>query len=253
MNQSHEPSHHVERVFIDTNELFPFTVMDVLLTLCENRLFRWVWTDELLAEWEDVIVREHQRSPESARSITAAVRVHFSAGRIDPADYRDRITDDLSPDPGDRAHVAACLGGHVNVLLTRNVKDYRSAALVQHGVRVLTADDYLRALEQRHPIAVLGSFIATANARKRPPVTPHELADRIAAAGAAEFANRIRESCRCQMVLRTVARRDSRSSRGPGRPDFRRPNPRRSQFRRSQFRRSQLCRPRPRRPRPRGQ
>ena len=32
----------VEWVFIDTNELFPFTVMDVLLTLCEDRLFDWV-------------------------------------------------------------------------------------------------------------------------------------------------------------------------------------------------------------------
>jgi hypothetical protein len=30
----------MNRVFIDTNELFPFTVMDVLLTLSENRVFQ---------------------------------------------------------------------------------------------------------------------------------------------------------------------------------------------------------------------
>lgn len=40
----------IDRVFIDTNELFPFTVMDVLLTLSEDRLLDWVWTDELLDE-----------------------------------------------------------------------------------------------------------------------------------------------------------------------------------------------------------
>ena len=40
----------LERVFIDTSELFPFTVMDVLLTLSEDFLFTWVWTDELLDE-----------------------------------------------------------------------------------------------------------------------------------------------------------------------------------------------------------
>jgi hypothetical protein len=57
--------------------------MDVLLTLCEDRLFRWVWTDELLDEWEAVIVREHQRTLASARSVTDAVRTHFAAGRID--------------------------------------------------------------------------------------------------------------------------------------------------------------------------
>ncbi|GAB3198054.1 hypothetical protein GCM10027062_11340 [Nocardioides hungaricus] len=52
-----------QRVFIDTSELFPFTIMDVLLTLSEDFLFTWVWTDELLDEWEEVIVREGQRTP----------------------------------------------------------------------------------------------------------------------------------------------------------------------------------------------
>lgn len=37
----------LQRVFIDTSELFPFTIMDVLLTLAEDFLFTWTWTDEL--------------------------------------------------------------------------------------------------------------------------------------------------------------------------------------------------------------
>ena len=36
----------LQRVFIDTSELFPFTIMDVLLTMSEYFLFTWVWTDE---------------------------------------------------------------------------------------------------------------------------------------------------------------------------------------------------------------
>jgi hypothetical protein len=52
----------LQRVFIDTGELFPFTIMDVLLTMSEDLLFTWVWTDELLAEWEEVIVREGVRT-----------------------------------------------------------------------------------------------------------------------------------------------------------------------------------------------
>ena len=55
----------LRRVFIDTSELFPFTIMDVLLTGAEDFLFTWVWTDEVLDEWTDVIVREGQRTPES--------------------------------------------------------------------------------------------------------------------------------------------------------------------------------------------
>lgn len=60
-----------QRVFIDTSELFPFTIMDVLLTLSKDFLFTWVWTDELLEEWEKVIVREGTRTPESAASVAA--------------------------------------------------------------------------------------------------------------------------------------------------------------------------------------
>jgi len=37
-------------VFIDTSELFPFTIMDVLLSAAEDLLFTWLWTDELLDE-----------------------------------------------------------------------------------------------------------------------------------------------------------------------------------------------------------
>ena len=62
----------LQRVFIDTSELFPFTIMDVLLTLSEDLLFTWVWTDELLTEWEEVIVREGQRTSKSAASVVAA-------------------------------------------------------------------------------------------------------------------------------------------------------------------------------------
>lgn len=68
----------VDRVFIDTNELFPFTVMDLLLTLSEDRLLDWVWTDGLLDEWERVIVRARRRSPEAARSVSAAIRQGFA-------------------------------------------------------------------------------------------------------------------------------------------------------------------------------
>lgn len=55
----------LRRIFIDTSELFPFSIMDLLLSLSEDFLFTWVWTDELLAEWQEVIVRAGRRTPES--------------------------------------------------------------------------------------------------------------------------------------------------------------------------------------------
>ena len=43
--------------------------MDTLLTMAEERVITWVWTDELLGEWERVIVGQNRRSAESAASV----------------------------------------------------------------------------------------------------------------------------------------------------------------------------------------
>ena len=182
----------LQRVFIDTSELFPFTIMDVLLTLSEDLLFTWVWTDEVLDEWEEVIVREGQRTPESAASVSAAVRQHFGRYRIDPILYRDKITDDLPPDPDDRAHAAAVIYGDVDVLLTRNVKDLRTKPVLTAGVKVMTSDEFLVDLFKRHRQGVIESFTRAAANKRNPPVTAYELADKIATAGAPQFTDRLR-------------------------------------------------------------
>ena len=190
----------VERVFIDTNELFPFTVMDVLLTLCEDRLFDWVWTDELLDEWERVIVREKKRTASSARSVTSAVRHGFASTRLDPATYRHLITDDLSPDADDRAHVAACISGSVDVVLTRNTKDFSVDRLALENVRVRTSDDYLVDLLARRPQAVQESVTRLAASRTQPPITRCELVAQIERAGAHAFAARLGHRFNCGTI-----------------------------------------------------
>lgn len=66
------------RIFVDTNVLFPFSLMDLMLALTEDSIHEVMWTDRLLNEWERVIVQEHQRTPQAARSIATdfAHRLH---------------------------------------------------------------------------------------------------------------------------------------------------------------------------------
>jgi excisionase family DNA binding protein len=53
----------VAKVFIDTNVLFPFSVLDNMLAFTEDGIHDVMWSDGLLDEWERVIVREARPLP----------------------------------------------------------------------------------------------------------------------------------------------------------------------------------------------
>lgn len=135
------------RVFVDSNELFPFSVMDLILTLAEDQFFEFVWSEELLDEWERVIVRGGQRSETSARSVASAVRESFKEGRIPPEAYRDKGWPEL-PDLDDRVHGAAAIAG-ADVLLTRNLADFPQRLLPE--LQVASSDEYLTSVFLRRP------------------------------------------------------------------------------------------------------
>jgi excisionase family DNA binding protein len=96
----------VAKVFIDTNVLFPFSVMDLMLALSEDAIHDVMWTDDLLDEWERVIVRERQRSPDAEAAITVTIREFFADTRISAESYQSLVAEVDGPDPDDNAHMA---------------------------------------------------------------------------------------------------------------------------------------------------
>jgi excisionase family DNA binding protein len=89
----------VARVFIDTNVLFPFSVMDLMLALTEDGIHDVMWSDDLLDEWERVIVRERHRSPDAAAAITATIRQFFADTRIPAQSYQGLVAEADGPTP----------------------------------------------------------------------------------------------------------------------------------------------------------
>lgn len=57
----------MERLYLDTNVLFPMTLMDLLLAMAEDFHHDILWSDFLPDEWERVIVRERHRTPEPSQ------------------------------------------------------------------------------------------------------------------------------------------------------------------------------------------
>jgi predicted nucleic acid-binding protein len=176
------------RVFVDTNVLFPFSVMDLMLALTEDSVHNIVWSERLLSEWERVIVRERQRSTESAAAVTRAIRQFFSDCEIPEAAYAHLIDGMPGNDPDDRHHAAAALAAGADVLITWNLNDFPAAALAERGLRVMDPDSYLCELFGELPDEVSATLVGLAAEKRNPPMTPYEVAARLAKAGLSRFA-----------------------------------------------------------------
>jgi excisionase family DNA binding protein len=182
----------VARVFIDTNVLFPFSVMDLMLALTEDGIHDVMWSDDLLDEWERVIVRERHRSPDAAAAITTTIRQFFADTCIPVESYQGLVAEVDGPDPDDNAHMAAAVAGRVESLVTWNVKDFDCGFTRKHAINIVDPDQYLCALYEEFPDEVLATITRLAASKRRPPMKPVELVDAIDRAGVSEFASLVR-------------------------------------------------------------
>lgn len=181
------------RVFVDTNVLFPFSVMDLMLALTEDAVHEVLWTEALLAEWERVIVRERRRSAESAASITASIREFFPEGEVAEEEYAHLVATMPGQDEDDRHHMAAAVAGSADTIVTWNRSDFPADALARMGIRVMDPDEYLCELIVEFPHQVVDTVVRLAAEKRRPPLTPSDIADRVAKAGAPNFAIRVKD------------------------------------------------------------
>ncbi len=177
------------RVFVDTNVLFPFSVMDVMLALTEDSVHEIVWSERLLAEWERVIGREGRRSAESAAAVTQAVRRFFADCEIPAAAYEHLVDEMPGDDPDDRHHAAAAVAARADALITWNLADFPAGDLAERGVRVIDPDSYLCGLYGELPHEVAETVVRLAGEKRNPPVTIADAVARLAKAGLPRFAD----------------------------------------------------------------
>lgn len=181
----------MSRIYVDTSVLFPFSVMDLFLALAEDRIHDVLWSDELLEEWERVIVREHQRSTDSAAAVTDAIRDFFGDFRVDPGLYRGHIGDMPGPDPDDHVHSAAAIAGRAEILVTSDEKGFPTKALRSLGLRVMDPDAYLCELLDDIGGQVVASLDGLARSKRRPPMSMDDLLQVLERAGLREFTQRV--------------------------------------------------------------
>ncbi|MFG6200811.1 PIN domain-containing protein [Nonomuraea sp. JJY05] len=180
------------RVFVDTNVLFPFSLMDLMLALTEDAVHVVVWSDHLLEEWERVIVREQHRSAPAAARIGAMIREFFADSRVPEDDYKHLLDRMEGPDLDDCHHMAAAVAGGAQTLVTWNLADFPASFLSQYGLTVTEPDTYLCSLLSQSPHEVMGVLARMAAGKRRPPMTVLDIIGALERAGVPVFARRTR-------------------------------------------------------------
>lgn len=180
------------RVLADSDVLFPFSLMDLLLALSEDSVHEMIWTDDLLDEWERVIVGKEKRSPASAAQVTRTVREFFHDSEVERAEYEHLIDEMPGKDPDDHVHMAAAVVRRPCTILTNNVKDFPPKPLAKRGVRVIDVDTYLCEIASELPDEMVATVVRLAAEKSKPTKTPHGMLEDLAHAGVPRFAEAIR-------------------------------------------------------------
>ncbi|MCP4306362.1 MAG: PIN domain-containing protein [bacterium] len=156
----------MERVYPDTNVLYPISVADLTLRLGDIFIHEVVWSADLLDEVDRVLVDYKGLTADQAAYFCDCIRSAFPDGYISKSDYEHLISSRTGPDPDDYVHSAAVASGAATVLLTSNTDDFPTADL--GDARRLTPDTYFIEVLDEHADEVLAVLEDMGSSRREP-------------------------------------------------------------------------------------
>lgn len=158
---------------LDADVLHPHISVDVLLRLAERRLFRPAWSEEILSEVRESLIRRELDAARVDRRIQA-MRDAFPEAMTDQVErFRSVIPDEV--DEGDRHVAAAALAARADAIVTRNVSDFAAEQMFTLGIEVQSLDAFLLNQWTLDAEVVLDVLEEMERDRLRPPRTISEL------------------------------------------------------------------------------
>jgi hypothetical protein len=168
-------------VIYDASVLFPSSVRNLLVELgvyaIRADLFRPKWTEQINDEWARNV---KLRYPDVSMAGLERTRSFMNKATREciVTDYEDLIEQiELPEDPRDRHVVAAGIKSSAKIIVTNNLAHFPDHRLQKHGLKALTADDFLILLMDEHEDGeklILDAVRAIQSRLKQPPMTMDE-------------------------------------------------------------------------------
>ena len=155
-------------IVLDACVLIPIRLATTVLWLAEARLFRPLWSDQILDEVERNLPRLGITPAQAARRV-GNMRDAFGAEAL--VDGFDDLIDDMTCHPKDRHVLAAAVGDQADAVVTFNLKDFPAESTNPHRIEILHPDNFLLQLLGDLPVEVRTALEAGVGDLRRPPET----------------------------------------------------------------------------------
>ena len=157
-------------VVVDANVLYSIELTDLLLTFASHRLVRVHWSPTILDE-----VRRNL-SPEAIAYRVDRMNLAVP-GALDEAP--ESLIEAMSINEHDRHVLALAVHVEADTIVTFNMRDFPASACEPYAVEAVDPDSFAMAVAESDPVRVQVTLADIARRRTRPPMTVHELLDRL--------------------------------------------------------------------------
>jgi predicted nucleic acid-binding protein len=151
------------KVVVDANVLYPFTLRDTLLRAAAAGYFQLYWSEPILAETTRNLVGNGVITETQAERLRAAMTRAFPESMV--ADF-DSLIPSMLNDEKDRHVAAAALKVGAQVIVTSNLKDFRT---LPDGIEAQSPDEFFANLFDLNSRGMAQVVLQQARALKRPP------------------------------------------------------------------------------------
>lgn len=179
---------------LDACVLFPLAVADSLMSLATAGLFAAKWTRQIEQEW--ITALEKQRPDLKGRLDIRrdCMREAIPDWEITKAAWAPLVGFCNLPDPNDRHVLAAAIAGHVDCIVTANLRDFPPGICENYNIEVLDPDRFIINQWDLDHLTTMAAFKRMRARWKKPEATPEDFAQALERGRLPTTAQRIREA-----------------------------------------------------------
>jgi predicted nucleic acid-binding protein len=159
-------------VLLDASVLVPYPLVDLLLRLADQGVYRPLWSENILSETRRALIEKRNLPPDKADRRIKAMRDNFIDAEV--TGYQELIGS-MRNHVGDRHVLAAAVRERAEVIVTANLKHFPVEAVRPYHIDVRHPDDFLLDQIDLYEDATRAALQSIVDAYQNPRYTPHQI------------------------------------------------------------------------------